>query len=96
MMKVEIDETDEPGWGMNGTVSRQIGSARYQTGAEATMQQRAEQADERGQHEAAVAGDPAWRHHRLGVGRQRLIGRHRLAGHGAEQQGSHHLARAAW
>ncbi len=36
-MKVLMDEADEPGWGMKGTVSRQAGAARYQTGAEATM-----------------------------------------------------------
>ncbi len=36
-MNVLMDDTDEPGCGMNGTVSRHAGAARYQTGAEATM-----------------------------------------------------------
>ena len=36
-MKVLMDETDDPGCGTKGTVRRHAGAARYQTGAEATM-----------------------------------------------------------
>ena len=36
-MKVDVAWKDVPGWGMPGTVRRHDGSARYQTGAEATI-----------------------------------------------------------